>query len=71
MGGNHVGDDTRTQKIIQPKSGRPQDPKMQVYHVTSFTAKMDRYQQHVAGRNTAHVTLVTCNGVISEHTIPT
>ena len=66
-----MGDDTRTQKIIQPKSGRPQDPKMQVYHVAPFTAKMDRYQQHVGGRNTANVTLVTRDGVISEHSIPT
>lgn len=66
-----MGDDTRTQKIIQPKSGRPQDPKMQVYHVASFTAKTDRYQQHVAGCNTADITLVTRDKVISEHAIPT
>ena len=44
---------------------------MQVYHVAPFTAKMDRYQQHVGGRNTANVTLVTRDGVISEHSIPT
>jgi hypothetical protein len=71
MGGNHVGDETRTQNIIQPKSGRPQDPKMEVYHTTSFTAKRNRYQQHVAGCNTADITLVTRDGVISEHAIPT
>lgn len=59
-----MGDDTRTQKIIQPKSGKPQDPKMQVYHVTSFTAKMNSYQQHAAGCNTADITLVTRDGVI-------
>jgi hypothetical protein len=58
-------------KIIQPKSGRPQDPKMQVYHVASFTAKTDHYQQHVAGCNTANITLVTHDGLISEHAITT
>jgi hypothetical protein len=58
------------QKIIQPKSGRPQDPKMQVYHATSFTAKTNHYLQHVAGCNTADITVVTSDGVISEHAIP-
>jgi len=40
---------TQGHKKIQPKSGRPQDLRMQVYHDASFTAKM---QQHVAGCTT-------------------